>query len=153
MDDSPRVLFGILGAGHAGLWFYTYWANSYASNYGFSFENWYTSTRTVAFLFAILFSLTQAVSWGISYVDTLTMLIAFYNWSQINMIFYISAYWLAFLFNVLHLATRANSSSSSLPDSDDDWSETLLFSQLIVGAITISLGYMYTERFDIWYKK
>jgi len=58
MDDSPRVIFGIIGAAHAALWLYTYFADSHASIYGFSFENWYTSTRSMAFLMAILFSLT-----------------------------------------------------------------------------------------------
>jgi hypothetical protein len=129
MDDAPRVIFGIIGTGHAALWFYTYFGDSYASTYGFSFTNWYTSTRTLVFLLAILFSLTQAISWGLSYVETIPMLLyAFYYLCQINKLFYISAFWLSVLFNIIHIATRTTSTDTTLPALDDDWSESLLFS-------------------------
>ena len=66
--------------------------------------------------------------WAVSYLDVLIILIAFYNWTQINVIFYISAYWLAFVFNLLHIATREDSTASNLPNLADDWSVTLMLS-------------------------
>ena len=68
-SEAPRVIFGIIGTAHTALYMYLYFADSYAANNGFSFATMYTSTRSMALLLALIFSITEAVMWAISYAE------------------------------------------------------------------------------------
>ena len=112
---------GIIGMSHAALYLYMYLADSYASTYGLAFNSWFTATRSTAFLFAMAFSFTEVIFWLVSYADTVTASELLYFWSQINVYFYWSAYWLAALFNIIWIGTRTCTGDSCATD----WSVTL----------------------------
>ena len=78
INETPRVIFGTIGAAHLLIHIYLFFADKYASLYGFGFETLKKAAMSLGFLFAWIFSLSELALWLISYSEIEIVLDIFY---------------------------------------------------------------------------